>query len=252
MTSFWKLCVSTTLTVGHWYVASSGSPCVQLFSLLNSNMHYYTHACECRVCWGVMGGVDSGWMVISLLCCNRNRNGPMPNLFIYQRGNHHDKHLSCRFRVESVVIITTKWCLWQWRGYKCRLLINLMTQMSRKEVLIINTLWKKVLLLWGNLFSIWKASKNECVWVMCEWVWITVGWCFLSSQCDMEPALVFWWWWNSICLLVMKDTTNLAFSKPTTSHFHPAERTVVHGLPLTMVTDFQQKRSVYPIISNQY
>lgn len=174
--SFWKLCVSTTLTVGKWYVASSGSPCLQLFSLLNSNMHYHTHACECRVCWGVMGGVDSGWMVISLLCCNRNRNGPMPNLFIYQRGNHHDKHLSCRFRVESVVIITTKWCLWQWRGYKCRLLINLMTQMSRKEVLIINTLWKKSASIVGE-FVLYLKSKQKWMCVSC--VWMSADHCWL-------------------------------------------------------------------------
>lgn len=167
-------------------------------------MYFNMHACVCRVCQGVVGGVDSWWMVTSQShVVTGIAKDLVTNLQSYQRENHLDKHLGCGFRVKSVVIITACW-----------LLINLMTQMSRKEILIINISRKNVSM-WGNACVMyWLEQKLACV---CLWecVWIPVGrWCFLSSQCNLEPVPMFAQWWNSV-LACHEGYSNLTFSKAT-------------------------------------
>lgn len=108
-------------------------------------------------------------------------------------------------------------------GYRCWLLINLMSRMSRKMLLIINIRWR-----WR-----WRKKKRSrratvgsvCVCVS-EWV---RGWGVLSSQPSVEPALLFGRRWNLKRLLVMKETTSQAFSKAN-SELHRGGRAAAWAL----------------------
>lgn len=96
----------------------------------------------------------SYWLLVNgyllPLCCDRNRTKPCA----YQRESNRDKHFVCRFRED---LLTGS--LWHQRGYMYWLLINVMTCMSRKP-LIINYLWKIVTIWRYVLIPGWvRATK---------------------------------------------------------------------------------------------
>lgn len=116
------------------------STCVPSFSvfLTRTFLPVVLHAylCVCCVCRGVSAVVDSWWMVTSRRCV---ATGTAATCVLIREQKRSRQTPGLSIQVESVVIITDGLCVCRRRGYKCWLLITLMTYMSRKAHVIINT-----------------------------------------------------------------------------------------------------------------
>lgn len=115
--------------------------------LQHSNMYFDMHTCVRCVCGGVVGGVDSWWMVTSPRCvATGTAKGPRSRICALISEKTIATNISPLDSGPNLrwSLLPPGVCVCQRRGYERWLLINLMSQMSRKRVLIINTRWKSV------------------------------------------------------------------------------------------------------------